>query len=50
MVGKDKKYGLPKNSTIERYEKIGTKLHRTDINGSIEVTSNGKDIKVKTEK
>ena len=50
MVGKDNKYGLPKNSTIERYEKIGTKLYRTDINGNIEITSDGKEIKVKTEK
>ena len=50
MVGRDNKYGLPKSNIIERYKKIGTEVYRTDINGTIEMTSNGKEITIKKER
>lgn len=45
-VGKDNSYGLPKENIINRYEKIGTKLYRTDENGTIQVISDGTTNKI----
>lgn len=48
MVGKDNSYGLPKNEIIERIEDVGSKIYRTDENGTIEVTSDGNEITINT--
>ena len=50
MVGKGNSYGHPNTDTIEKLEKINTKIYRTDENGTITITSDGKECKVETEK
>ena len=40
-VGKNNSYGLPKNEIIKRYEKIGSKIYRTDQDGTIQLVSDG---------
>ena len=46
MVGKDNSYKLPKQETIEKLNNIGSKIYRTDENGTIEIISNGENIEV----
>jgi competence protein ComEC len=48
--GKENKYGHPNDETIERLKKIGAKMYRTDHQGTITITTDGKDYHVKTEK
>lgn len=40
-VGKDNSYGLPKDKILQRLEKIGSKIYRTDEVGTIQITSDG---------
>lgn len=47
-VGKDNKYGHPNKETLETLK--NTKIYRTDLNGNIVLTSDGKTITVKTDK
>ena len=47
MVGKNNSYKLPKSETIEKLNKIGSQIYRTDENGTIQVTSDGNDIEIK---
>lgn len=49
-VGKDNKYGHPTKTTINKLEKIKTKIYRTDESGTITITSDGKKCIVTTEK
>ena len=42
-VGEDNSYGHPTKETLEKIK--GTTIYRTDINGSIIITSNGKTLK-----
>lgn len=50
QVGKDNSYGHPKQTILDRYNKIGTKIYRTDLNGNIVISTDGKEIAVATEK
>lgn len=50
MAGKDNSYGLPKEEIVERLENVGSKVYRTDEDGTIEVTSDGNNINVTTKK
>ena len=50
MVGKDNSYGLPKDEIVKRLENDGCQIYRTDRSGTIEVTSNGNEILINTEK
>ena len=45
-VGKGNKYDHPKETTLNKLNKIGSKVYRTDELGTITVESNGKTIKV----
>ena len=47
MAGKDNTYGLPKQKILDRLNKIGAKLYRTDELGTITIISDGKTIEVK---
>lgn len=47
---KDNSYGLPKEKIVKRIEAVGSKIYRTDENGTIEVTSDGNEITINTEK
>ena len=49
-VGKDNKYGHPTKTTINKLDKIKTKIYRTDESGTITITSDGKKCIVTTEK
>ena len=46
MAGKENSYGLPKQKILDRLKNIGTQIYRTDENGTITMTSDGKEIKV----
>lgn len=49
-LGKDNDYGHPHQATLERYEKQGCKVYRTDQDGSITVTTDGKEYEIKGDK
>lgn len=46
MAGKDNSYGLPKQKILDRLNKIGAKIFRTDELGTITVICDGKTIEV----
>jgi len=48
--GKDNTYGHPNEETIRRLKKIGAQMYRTDKQGTITITTDGKDYRIKTEK
>lgn len=45
-VGKDNRYGHPKNVTLDRLTNIGAQIYRTDLNGTIRITSDGSNYSV----
>lgn len=49
-VGEGNTYGHPKQTTIDKLNEIGATIYRTDKNGTITITSNGKEVKVATER
>jgi len=49
-VGEGNDYGHPHKSVLKRLEKIGTRIYRTDLNGTVKVYCDGKSIEVKCEK
>ena len=44
MVGEDNSYELPKQETIDKLNKLGTQIYRTDEDGTIQMTSDGNEI------
>ncbi len=48
--GTGNSYGHPKQSTLDKFEERGIQVYRTDLSGSIKITSDGKEISVKTER
>lgn len=48
--GRGNSYGHPHKETVEKLDAAGIEYYRTDISGSITFTSNGKKIKVQTQK
>ncbi len=49
-VGKDNTYGHPNEEVLSRFKDAETEIYRTDLNGTITVTSDGENITVSTEK
>lgn len=45
-VGVDNEYTLPDTAVLDRFEKIGANIYRTDLQGTIEITSDGHDYTV----
>lgn len=43
-------YGLPKEEVLEMYRRTGARLHRTDLEGTITITSDGRSVRVRTER
>lgn len=50
QVGSDNSYGHPNKNILNRYEVIGAKIYRTDLNGNIVVSTNGEKVSIATEK
>lgn len=50
QVGEDNKYNLPTSKTLNKLEKINSKIYRNDLNGNIILNSNGIDIEIKTDR
>ena len=48
MIGKDNSYGLPTQETINKLSNIGSEIYRTDEDGTIQMTSDGNTIEIKT--
>lgn len=49
-VGKDNDYGHPHTETIRALGKIGSKIYRTDQDGSIDITTDGTSFSISTQK
>ena len=49
-VGANNKYGFPNQETLQKLKMAGVKLYRTDINGTIKITSDGKKVSVYPER
>ena len=50
MAGEGNSYGLPTEETLNKLQNIGSTIYRTDLNGTITVTSDGENIKITTSK
>ena len=50
MAGEGNSYGLPTEETLNKLQNIGSTIYRTDLNGTITVTSDGENIEVYTSK
>lgn len=50
MAGVGNNYGLPKQEILDRLNNIGSKIYRTDENGTITAVSDGNQIKINTKK
>ena len=48
MAGKDNSYGLPTQETIDKLNNSGSEIYRTDEDGTIQITSDGNAIEIKT--
>lgn len=48
--GIDNSYGHPRRETIEAYNAFGIEIYRTDLDGTVVVSTDGKDIEVITKK
>ena len=46
-VGERNRYGHPHAETLERLEKVGTSIYRTDQSGAIIVSVDGADMKLR---
>jgi competence protein ComEC len=49
-VGTDNSYGHPSDNVLSRLRDADVQVYRTDLQGDIVITSNGKDIGIETEK
>ncbi len=47
-VGEGNPYGLPHTEVQERYENLGSRIFRTDLHGAVEISSDGKNLRVRT--
>lgn len=45
-VGANNSYHHPSQTILDRFEQVGTKIYRTDLNGTIIITTDGNDIHV----
>lgn len=50
MAGEGNSYGLPTEETLNKLQNIGSTIYRTDLNGTITVTSDGENIEINTSK
>jgi competence protein ComEC len=48
--GADNRYGHPSQEALDRLQKLGIKLYRTDLEGEITIISRGRGYEIKTER
>lgn len=44
QVGEDNKFGHPSLRAVKRFERLGAQIFRTDLDGAVELTSNGESV------
>jgi len=49
-VGDDNSYGHPNQATLDKLKSAGAKIYRTDLNGTVIITTDGNSYKVDTQK
>ena len=49
-LGENNRYGHPGPEAMERLERTGAEIYRTDTMGTVTITSDGKKLEVKTKK
>ena len=47
-VGRSNAVGLPRAEILERYRESGAKIYRTDLDGAVEISSDGQKISIRT--
>ncbi|MCJ7587489.1 MAG: DNA internalization-related competence protein ComEC/Rec2 [Candidatus Aminicenantes bacterium] len=47
-VGSGNRYGLPDKDVLARYENAGIRLFRTDRDGAVEITTDGRSVSIRT--
>jgi len=47
-VGRNNAFGLPHKEILDRYRETGAKIYRTDLDGAVEISSDGQNIVVRT--
>jgi competence protein ComEC len=47
-VGEGNRYGHPDNAVLKRYKNMGIKILRTDIQGAVEISSDGEHLSLRT--
>lgn len=47
-VGRDNRYGFPRPDVVRRYEALGARCFRTDLDGAVTFHSDGTDVAVET--
>ena len=47
-VGVRNPFGHPHPEVLKRYQNLGIKVYRTDKNGAITITTDGKDYRIRT--
>jgi len=47
-VGRSNAFGLPQADILERYRESGAKIYRTDLDGAVEISSDGQKISIRT--
>ncbi len=47
-VGRGNLYGLPNPDILEKYKESGAKVFRTDLDGAVEISSDGRTISIQT--
>lgn len=47
-VGRDNRYGFPRADVVRRYEALGARCLRTDLDGAVTFHSDGKDVSIET--
>jgi beta-lactamase superfamily II metal-dependent hydrolase len=48
--GADNRYGHPSQDALDRFQQLGAKLYRTDLEGEITITSRGTGYEIRTER
>jgi competence protein ComEC len=48
--GADNRYGHPSQDALDRFQRLGTKLFRTDLEGEITIISRGRGYEIRTER